>query len=126
MKQRRRAIDAKLIRRSKDNPGYFVYQFKIRELDGSINVMPSYGVDMSDALDRILKNERRVKINEVYVKKIEPTLMIVIFASWVTTIILSSIKTTHPEYAFYGTISLISIAFLYAMFNFIKQNRNLK
>jgi len=35
MKDRRRATDGKLIEVSKSNPGYYKYQFTIRELDGS-------------------------------------------------------------------------------------------
>ena len=70
MKNRRRATDGKLIEKSKSNPEYYKYQFTIREVDGSENVIPSYGVDMTDALQRILKHERKEKLNEVYVNKV--------------------------------------------------------
>ena len=64
MKERRRAIDGKLIEKSKSNPGYYKYQFTIKELNGDTNVIPSYGVDMTDALQRILKNEKKEKFKE--------------------------------------------------------------
>ena len=66
MKERRRAIEAKLIEKSKSNPGYYKYQIKIKELNGEEHVVPSYGVDMEDALKRIIKNENKEKINKVY------------------------------------------------------------
>ena len=42
----RRAINGKLREESKDYPGYFKYEFEIREEDGSITKVPVYGIDM--------------------------------------------------------------------------------
>jgi hypothetical protein len=61
MKQRRKAIDAKLIGESKTSPGYFKYQFTILELDGTKHEMPAYGKDMEDALERLVWVERTEK-----------------------------------------------------------------
>lgn len=58
MKQRRKAIEAKLIGESKTSPGYFKYQFTILELDGTEHIMPAYGKDMEDALERLVWTER--------------------------------------------------------------------
>lgn len=58
MKQRRKAIDGKMIEESKTSPGYFKYQFTILELDGSKNILPAYGKDMGDALERLVWVER--------------------------------------------------------------------
>lgn len=58
MKQRRKAIDGKMIEESKTSPGYFKYQFTILELDGSKNILPAYGKDMEDALERLVWVER--------------------------------------------------------------------
>lgn len=57
-KDRRKAIDAKLIGESKTSPGYFKYQFTILELDGTTHKMPAYGKDMEDALERLVWVER--------------------------------------------------------------------
>lgn len=57
-KDRRKAIDAKLIGESKTSPGYFKYQFTILELDGTTHEMPAYGKDMEDALERLVWVER--------------------------------------------------------------------
>lgn len=120
MKERRRAIDGKLIEKSKSNPGYYKYQFTIEELNGDKNVVPSYGVDMTDALQRILKNEKKEKLNKVYVKKVEPTIMLSIFLVWIVMITLSMIMPEYPEYALYGTIGLMSIVLFIAVHNFFK------
>jgi|TARA_Y100000389_G_scaffold195665_1_gene227426 hypothetical protein len=121
MKERRRAVDGKLIEVSKSNPGYYKYQFTIKELDGDESVIPSYGVDMTDALQRILKNEKKEKLNDVYVKKVEPTIMISVVLVWLTMIGLSMFIPDHPEYALYGTIGLMSIVMIIAVHNFFKK-----
>ena len=57
-KNRRRAIHAELVRESKDNPGYFRYNITIRGKDGMEHIVPAYGKDMQDAIERLLWNER--------------------------------------------------------------------
>ena len=120
MKERRRAIEAKLVEKSKSNPGYYKYQIKIKELDGKEHIVPSYGVDMEDALRRIIKNENKEKINKVYTKKIEPTLFILIFSSWLSCILISAISYDNPKYALYGTLGVVSFMFLYSINKLIK------
>ena len=61
MKQRRKAIEGRLIGESKTSPGYFKYQFTILELDGTKHEMPAYGKDMEDALERLVWIERTDK-----------------------------------------------------------------
>ena len=61
MKTRRKAIEGKLIGESKTSPGYFKYQFTILELDGTTNILPAYGKDMEDALERLVWTERMGK-----------------------------------------------------------------
>ena len=59
---RRRAIDCKLISRSKANPGYCKYMVTIAELDGTVHTQPAYGKDMQGALARLMHTERTVKV----------------------------------------------------------------
>jgi len=120
MKNRRRATDGKLVEKSKSNPEYYKYQFTIREVDGSENIIPSYGVDMSDALQRILKHERKEKLNKVYVNKVEPTVMISVFMTWIIMVGLSIMMPNQPGYALYGTIGLMSVVLVVAVYNFFK------
>lgn len=74
----RRAINGKLREESKDYPGYFKYEFEIREESGSITKIPVYGVDMQDALSRIVKEEKIRKVKKII--KIIPDWVFVI--SW--------------------------------------------
>ena len=61
MKNRRKAIESKLIGESKTSLGYFKYLFTIQELDGTTNEIPAYGKDMEDALERLVWVERSNK-----------------------------------------------------------------
>ena len=61
---RRRAIDCKLIEKSKSNPGYCKYNITIAELDGTVHTQPAYGKDMQDALSRLMKKEMTVKVEK--------------------------------------------------------------
>ena len=61
MKTRRKAVASELVEESKTNPGYFKYRFTIRDVDGSERVIPAYGKDMEDALERLTWTERSQK-----------------------------------------------------------------
>jgi len=61
----RRAINGKLREESKDYPGYFKYEFEIREEDGSLTKVPAYGLDMQDALSRIVREEKIKKVKKI-------------------------------------------------------------
>ena len=86
-KQRRKAIDCKLIEASKTSPGYFKYKITIQEIDGTINVVPAYGKDMQDAIERLIWIERYVSVSN---KK--STMPILVFLL-LSTVILAGILT---------------------------------
>ena len=87
MKQRRKAIKSEWVEESKSNPGYHKYKFTIRELDGSEHVMPAYGKDMEDALERLVWIERADK----------KSFNIVAVSTLLTVIIVPSIITAITE-----------------------------
>lgn len=64
MKKRRKAIDCELVEASKTSPGYFKYKVTIEEIDGTIHVVPSYGKDMQDAIERLVWSERIEKVSD--------------------------------------------------------------
>ena len=74
---RRRAIDCKLIERSKNNPGYCKYMITIAELDGTIHKQPAYGKEMHGALARLMNKELTVKVE----RKLETNTGL-IFIAW--------------------------------------------
>ena len=55
---RRRAVECKIIEKSKSNPGYFKYMITVAELDGTKSKHPAYGKDMQNALARLMNQER--------------------------------------------------------------------
>jgi len=61
---RRRALDCKLVEKSKNNPGYLKYMVTIGEKNGDTNTQPAYGKDMQDALSRLLHKERLVRVEK--------------------------------------------------------------
>jgi hypothetical protein len=75
---------------------------------------------MTDALQRILKHERKEKLNKVYVNKVEPTVMLSVFITWIIMVGLSIMMPNQPGYALYGTIGLMSLVLVVAVYNFIK------
>ena len=62
-KMRRKAIDCKLIGPSSSSPGYFKYEVTIEEESGKIHKEPAYGLDMQDAISRLVWTERVEKVN---------------------------------------------------------------
>ena len=66
---RRKAIDCKLIEESASNPGYFKYMVTIQESDGTINQQPAYGVDMQDAIKRLVRSENADMVVRIVERK---------------------------------------------------------
>jgi len=50
MNNKRMAVDAQRLKKSKKYPRHWKYSITIEEVDGTINVTPAYGTDMEDAL----------------------------------------------------------------------------
>ena len=61
---RRRAVNCKLIRKSKSNPGYCKYEVTVAEMDGTYHKEPAYGRDMQDAISRLMWRERTIKVEK--------------------------------------------------------------
>ena len=89
MKSRRKAIHAELVRESKDNPGYFRYNITIKEKDGKQHIVPAYGKDMQDAIERLLWNERYSNISS---KKGTAT---IVTASLLSVVVFASILASE-------------------------------
>ena len=102
---RRRAIDCKIVARSKANPGYCKYMITIAELDGTIHKQPAYGKDMQDALSRLMNQELTVKVE----KKIEKNPFI-FFLAWMIVMAIPVI--------FYGELTYTPWFVLYMFISF--------
>jgi len=106
---RRRALECKLVEKSKNNPGYLKYMVTIGEKDGTKQTQPAYGKDMQDALSRLINKERTIKVE----KKLTSTNPFVFFLVWLGIMSWPALMTdTHDSplfimYSFLGIIGLI-------------------
>ena len=106
---KRRAIDCKLIERSKSNPGYCKYMVTIAEMDGTIHKQPAYGKDMQGALSRLINKERTNKVEQ----KLETNTGL-IFLSWLVVmgapaILFGAQNTPYYLAATFGSIIMITV-----------------
>ena len=101
---RRRAIECKIVEKSKSNPGYFKYMITVAEMDGTKSKHPAYGKDMQNALARLMNQER----TRWFEKKLNTGW---IFAIWLIAMGWPAIinGTSNPWYLAYSfaTIGLV-------------------
>ena len=105
---RRRAMKAELLKRSRTHPGYCKYMITIGEKDGTIHKQPVYGKDMQDALSRLMKKELTVKVE----RKIETNTGLV-FLAWLVLLGTPAIltDTSSPWFLLYtfGSVLLLAV-----------------
>tara|TARA_A100001201_G_C4094955_1_gene203395 strand:- start:2450 stop:2836 length:387 start_codon:yes stop_codon:yes gene_type:complete len=109
--QKRRAIECKIVEKSKKNPGYCKYDITIQELDGTVHTEPAYGTDMQDALSRLMNIERTTKIE----KKLEKNPLI-FFILWMAVMAIPVIW--NGDIAYTPWFILYMFASFAAMFLF--------
>ena len=107
-KMRRKAIDCKLIGPSSSSPGYFKYEVTIEEESGKIHKEPAYGLDMQDAISRLVWTERVEKVNP-------KANIILVICAWSTSIIVPSIIATKTENPIWILVAFV-LAFLLTFF----------
>ena len=119
-KIRRKAIDCKMVGPSESSPGYFKYEITIQEESGEIHKEPAYGVDMQDAISRLVWSER--------VEKVNPKANIVlIICAWSSTIIVPSIiaaKNNDPKWILLAFVLASILGLLLIQFdNYFKRGK---
>jgi len=120
IRKRKKAISCFMVQENL-NTGYHKYHLDIQDENGNVKTgIPAYGIDMQDAIGRLIKKESKEKLAQLYSDRIEPIMLIAIASAWITSVALSTIMKNHPEYAFYGTVSMLSLLLVYAIYNFIK------
>ena len=107
--KRRRATNCKLIRPSNSNPGYFKYEVTIQEKNGSKNTEPCYGIDMQDAISRLIWKERTIKVE----RRLNAGWIFVIWLSlmsWPALILTDYQNPIVILYMFIGVITVTLVA----------------
>ena len=119
-KMRRKAIDCKLVGPSTTSPGYFKYEVTIQEESGAIHKEPAYGIDMQDAISRLVWTERVEKVNP-------KANIIIIICAWLTTLIVPSIiavNTNDPVWILVAFALAVVLGFLMIQLdNYFKRGR---
>ena len=106
-KEKRRAIECKLERKSNSNPGYFKYNITIREKNGNVHTQPAYGVDMQDALSRLMKKEVTIKVE----KRLEKNVGLIAIA-WMLMIGWPALIMDYSKpYVFFIGIGTVMLSF---------------
>ena len=72
-KKKRVATNATLRKESKTFDGWLKYEVEIKNEDGSTEIVPAYGKDLQDALQRVVHDDTVKKIESKLIKKIPQT-----------------------------------------------------
>ena len=111
---RRKAIDCQLIEESKSNPGYFKYMVTIQEKDGSTSKQPAYGVDMQDAMKRLVRSENAEMVVQVIEKKQQFFLM-ALFALCIVIPLVGGYNSSEGQ-KWWMMLPLATIVLLFLVF----------
>jgi len=116
---RRRAIECKIVERSKSNPGYCKYMITIAELDGTVHKQPAYGKDMQDALSRLLNKERTVKVERKLESNTGWIFLVWLVVMGTPAILLDTQTPWFLAYIFGAVVVLITI--LTCWYNYVNR-----
>jgi len=119
---RRKAIDCQLIEESKSNPGYFKYMVTIQESDGTINKQPAYGIDMQDAMKRLVRSENAEMVVKVIEKKQQFFLM-ALFALCIVIPLFGSYNSAGND-KWWMMLPLLTIILLFLVFGVLDRYRS--
>ena len=102
---RRRAVDCKIIRKSRSNPGYFKYMVTVAEMDGTTSQHPVYGKDMQNALSRLMNQQRTEVIENKMTRN-----PFIFFIIWLTFMTAPMVITGHEPNQWYVAYMFIGMA----------------
>ena len=107
---RRRALECKLVEKSKNNPGYIKYMVTIGEKDGTKHEQPVYGKDMQDALSRLINKERTIKVEKRATNN--PFMVFLLWIAlmgWPAMLMDTNDQPSFILYGFAGVLSLVGV-----------------
>jgi len=119
---RRKAIDCKLIEESASNPGYFKYMVTIEDTDGSISQQPAYGVDMQDAIKRLVRSENAEMVVKIVEKKQQFFLM-ALFAFCIIIPLVGGYNSVENK-NWWMILPLVTIIVLFLSFGILDSYRS--
>ena len=108
---RRRAIECRLVEKSKTSPGFIKYEVTIAERNGTVHKEPAYGKDMQDAISRLVNTERTYKIEKRVMKY--PSIFFIawiLIMGWPALMMDASSNPWYLAYSFGGILLLFFAA----------------
>ena len=124
IKKRRKAIDCKLIEESSSNPGFYKYMVTIEDIDGSITQQPAYGIDMQDAIRRLVRSESAEKVVQIVERKQQFFLM-ALFAICIIIPLVGGYNSVENK-NWWMVLPLIIIILLFLSFGILDTYRSQK
>ena len=122
--KRRKAIDCKLIEESSSNPGFFKYMVTIEDIDGTVTKQPAYGLDMQDAIRRLVRSENAEKVVQIVERKQQFFLM-AIFAICIIIPLVGGYNSAENK-NWWMMLPLITIILLFLSFGILDTYRSQK
>lgn len=100
---KRRGLDCEFISESKI-PGYYIYKLIIGETDGSETIEYSLGVDMQDAISRIVKKDRVKNVEDRF--KHQGFLVVFSIIFWILLMVIPGILVATTKNPIWFLITL--------------------
>ena len=119
---RRKAIDCKLIEESISSPGYFKYMITIEDIDGTITTQPAYGIDMQDAIKRLVRSENAEMVVKIVEKKQQFFLM-ALFAFCIIIPLVGGYNSVENK-NWWMILPLVTIIVLFLSFGILDSYRS--
>jgi hypothetical protein len=118
---RRRALECKLLKKSKSYEGYYKYMVTIGEKDGTIHKQPAYGRDMQGALSRLLNKERTVKVERKLESNTGWIFLVWLIVMGTPAVLLDTQTPWFLVYIFGAVVVLITV--LSCWYNYVNKGR---
>ena len=120
--KKRKAIDCKLVEESASNPGYFKYMVTIEDTDGSISQHPAYGVDMQDAIKRLVRTENADMVVKTVEKK-QHFFLMALFAFCIVIPLVGGYNSVEHK-NWWMVLPLVTIIFIFLSFGILDSYRS--
>ena len=120
--KRRKAIDCQLIEESKSNPGYFKYMVTVQEKDGTVTKHPAYGLDMQDAIKRLVRSENADMVVKTVEKK-QHFFLMALFALCIVIPLVGGYNSTEYK-NWWMLLPLVTIIVIFLSFGILDSYRS--
>ena len=122
--KKRKAIDCKLIEESSSSPGYFKYMVTIEDIDGSVSQQPAYGIDMQDAIKRLVRSENADMVVKTVEKK-QHFFLMALFAMCIVIPLVGGYNSVEHK-NWWLVLPLATIIFIFLSFGILDSYRSQK